>query len=167
MKKIILFCIGCLLMQFHLAQGKQYIRNFNDYGSPNVVASRIVGKWIMDNELTERLKPNHALNKDTIEFISDTSIKELVPSMYDEIAKSHEVFLTGYFTFNNKQYPFMLVDLDGNTQLVYFRERDGIAYGDTESFILFIAVSANKKKDILLTGGDFNNEAFSAWDRLK
>ena len=62
---------------------------------------------------------------------------------------------------------FILITHRGNATVVYFRERDGDPMGDGESFIVMLAPAKDRAKDLLLTGGDFNNQPFSAFERAR
>lgn len=140
--------------------------DFNKYGSANVTASRLVGKWTVNPDLTLRLKPTAKPRTDTFEFIVDSTAIKSIPKENLEFVKDKPIYLSGYFIFKNKSHPFLLTESDGNTHLLYFNDKNGVKNADGESFILFIAVSNDKKNDLLLTGGDFNNQPFKAWDRI-
>jgi hypothetical protein len=47
------------------------------------------------------------------------------------------------------------------------REKNGNPMGDGESFNLVIAPAKEKGQDLLFIGGDFNNQAFAAFERAK
>ncbi len=49
--------------------------------------------------------------------------------------------------------------------MVYVHERAGDPFGDTESFILMGVKGGDASKDLLFTGGDFNNESMRAFRR--
>ena len=132
----------------------------------NVVASRLIGKWKTHASLSERLRGN-AVREDTVEFSEDSSVAAKVPEAYSEFLKGKQVYLAGIMTRNEKTYPFILTEYNGNPYLFYFREKDGNPMGDGESFNLVIAPAKEKKQDLLFIGGDFNNQPFSAFERAK
>lgn len=141
--------------------------DFNDFGNANVTASRLPGAWQMNSDISERLQGRKPRKTDTVTFIVDTTVKRIIPAVHLKKIKGKKIYLSGYVIFENDRYPFLLIDTDGNTRLLYFRDKQGVKYGDGESFLLFIAVSKNKQKDLLFTGGDFNNESFNCWERIK
>jgi hypothetical protein len=63
-------------------------------------------------------------------------------------------------------YPFILLNLSGNMTVLWFRERGGDPMGDGESFFVQLAPASEPEQDILLIGGDFNNQPFSALSRV-
>jgi len=132
----------------------------------NVVASRLIGKWKTHISLSERLLGN-AAREETIVFAKDAAIAANVPDKYSEFLKTKQVYLAGVMTRNGKTYPFILTDYNGNPYLFYFRERDGNPMGDGESFNLVVAPAKDKGKDLLFIGGDFNNQPFSAFERME
>ncbi len=164
MNKPFLFAILFLAMSSLQGQNNP---DYNKYGSANVTASRLLGQWTVNVELTTRLKPSANTRKDTIEFILDSTAIKSIPEENLEYVKNKTIYLSGYFILKNKKHPFLLTESDGNTHLVYYRDNNGVKNADGESFILFIGVSNDKKNDLLLTGGDFNNQPFKAWDRIK
>jgi hypothetical protein len=132
----------------------------------NVVASRMVGTWMTHADLSARLNGN-AAREETIVFAEDASIADKVPETYSEFLKTKQVYLAGVMTRNEKAYPFILTEYNGNPYLIYFRERNGDPMGDGESFNLVIAPAKDRQKDLLFIGGDFNNQPFSAFERVK
>lgn len=125
----------------------------------NVVASAIDGSW----------KPKDEERKFTIEFTKNVEVLKILSKKYFKDFTSYKIYHAGYMTINEKgkstTHPFILTTIDGNPHLVFFRERNGDPIGDAESFILFIA--RTKNGDRLFTGGDFNNESFVEYERIK
>ena len=61
--------------------------------------------------------------------------------------------------------------ISGDTHLMYWRERRGNPYGDTESFYVKFVPShckrkPNPEKDMLFIGGDFAREPFRPLKRV-
>jgi hypothetical protein len=136
----------------------------------NVVASRLEGKWVVEPKLTQRLYGQPRASSppgDEVEFISDPAVAEKVPEKYEKALKGRPIYMAGTMKVKGAAHPFILVEMNGNPHLVYFREKDGDPMGDGESFILMLAVAKNRADDLLLTGGDFNNQAFSAFERAE
>ena len=137
----------------------------------NVVASRLEGTWVvrreLNLELTGRAGTSGESVADRIEFTSDDAVADAIPQEYDRFLADKTVYLAGRMTRGGKSYPFVLVSHRGNPHVVYFRERDGKPMGDAESFNVMLAVASDRKNDLLFIGGDFNNQAFSAFERAE
>lgn len=178
-----------LLLAFSLTLIKASAQNTNPvykYNKQNVVASKLIGTWKLDVSMTTNLcktedkdqmdlrdkkskkeKEKQPTQEMTIEIKADSTVVQTIPASYNEILKNKEIYLAGTFTMKDKKYPFILIELEGNMQLVWFRERDGASMGDSESFIVTIAAAKDKTNDLLFTGGDFNNQPFKAFKRIK
>lgn len=130
----------------------------------NVVASRLAGEWIPDVELTERLAGSTG-GLASLSFTSDPEVAARVPEKYEKFLAEKRVYMAGVLKFPGKQHPFLLVENSGNPHVVYFRERDGDPMGDAESFNLMLAPAKQPRNDLLLVGGDFNNQPFRAFQR--
>jgi hypothetical protein len=144
--------------------------DFNTYGSANVTASRLIGTWQINEALTNRLGKDLKHEEDkftTISFLLDSTVVAQIPAEYEAFLAQKKVYLSGYLqskqVYKNEKTPFVLIENEGNSHLLFFRPD----YSDAESFNLFIAVSEDKKNDLLFTGGDFNNCPFMAWDRVE
>jgi len=66
-----------------------------------------------------------------------------------------------------REHVFILIEHRGNPHVVWFRERGGDPLRDTESFNVMLAVGRERQNDLLFIGGDFNNQPFSAYTRVK
>jgi hypothetical protein len=73
--------------------------------------------------------------------------------------------MAGRCTLEGTSYPFILVGLNGNMQVVIFMARGEEPMANPESFIVQLAIANEPSNDLLLVGGDFNNEPFSAFRR--
>jgi len=137
----------------------------------NVVASKLVGTWILDTKVTltltgkDKASVENALTK--VKFIEDNKITTKIPKKYEKFIKDKTIYMAGSFLLNDVSYPFILIELNGNPHVVFFRERDGDPYGDAESFNVMLAVAKDTKNDLLFIGGDFNNQPFSGYKRQK
>lgn len=136
----------------------------------NVVASRLVGTWEPDLALAERLGVSPA---DRIRFESDPEIAAKIPERYAKPLADRQIFLAGTMTRTTpaeagpsiQRYPFILLTMEGNPHLVYFRERKGDPMGDAESFNLSVIPAKDTANDLLFIGGDSNNQPFAAFHR--
>ena len=138
----------------------------------NVVASRLEGQWRIHPALTKRLrgKDNMPRTESTganVSFTDDPSVAGKVPGKYDEFLAKKRIYMAGTMRWPEKDYPFILIEQWGNPYVIYFREREGDPMGDAESFILMLAPAKHKANDLLFIGGDFNNEPFRAYERVK
>jgi hypothetical protein len=132
----------------------------------NVVASRLIGKWKTHSSLSRRLQ-GHPVREETIEFSKNMSVAAKVPPEYSEFLKNKQVYLAGVMTRNQTACPFILTEYNGNPYLFYFREKDGNPMGDGESMNLVITPAKEEEQDLLFIGGDFNNQPFFAFERVK
>jgi len=139
----------------------------------NVVASRIEGSWCKDASLSERLTGNKLAEEQTkpaISFKSDATVLDKLPLKVEEFLKAKKIYMAGICTFHrgdkNQEQPFLLIENHGNPHVVWFRERNGELYGDAESFNVSLAPADKKENDLLLIGGDFNNESFKPFRRV-
>jgi len=136
----------------------------------NVVASRLEGKWVVEPKLTQRLYGQHRASfppGNEVEFISDPAVAKRIPERHVKVLKGRPIYMAGTMKVKAATHPFILIELNGNPQLCYFTEEDGDPMGHGESFILMLAVAKNRVDDLLLTGGDFNSQAFSAFERAE
>lgn len=155
--RIKFFCVIvlCVMSLSVMAQSKPSLKY--TYDKENVVASALDGKWkAKDKEIT---------------VIKDTSIIRLIPEKYNKFLLNKTIYHAGYITLKQKgekatKHPFIIVEMNGNANLVYFRERSGDPLGDAESFILFVARMETKAKDLLILGNDFNSQGAIVFKRV-
>ncbi|WP_291725632.1 hypothetical protein [Bernardetia sp.] len=127
----------------------------------NVVSSAMEGKWFSKQEGY------------TLIFKKDTTVLEQIPSKYYPFLEDKTIYSAGYITIKSetKVYaedtPYFLTVLSGNPHIVWFRERNGDPLGDAESFNVFIAIGETTADDLLYMGGDFNNQPFLRFTRVK
>ncbi len=138
----------------------------------NVVASRLEGRWQMHRALTKRLTSKDKLPRTEstgayVSFTDDPSVAEKVPGKYDEFLTEKHIYMAGIMNWRGEDYPFIVIQIKGNPCVVYFRERDGDPMGEAESFFLMLASAKYKANDLLFIGGDFNNQPFTAYERVK
>ena len=134
----------------------------------NVVASRLLGAWIPDPQLYERLKgAAPGKNAKPIEVRSAPEIVEKIPDKYGEFLNGRTLYMAGYIKRGEDESPFVLTEMHGNPHMIWFRERDGDPYGDGESCNVMLAPAKDPQNDVLLLGGDFNNEPFRPYRRAE
>lgn len=129
----------------------------------NVVASKIEGTWGPDEALTRRVE---GASLGAVTFKSDAEVAKMIPGKYDEFLKGRRIYLAGRMTLRKQEYPFILIEHKGNPHVVYFRQRGDDPMGDVESFNVMLVVAKDTAKDLLFIGGDFNNQPFSAYQRV-
>ncbi len=132
----------------------------------NIVASRLIGSWTTHADLSKRLN-DRDMPETRLTFTEDASVATNIPQKYDAVLKTKQIYLAGLMEMGGTTYPFILIDHHGNPHLLFFREREGDPMGDGESFNLVITPAKNRDKDLLFIGGDFNNQPFSAYERVK
>lgn len=141
-----------------------YAQDFNwnyEYNKENVVTSALEGKWSNENiEIT-------------CEFVNDSTVLPIIPKKYHEFFLDKTVYQAGYFNITmddddvTHKNIYVIIVLNGNPCLVYFRERKGVPYDDFESNYLFVSIGKSKQEDVLHLGGDFNNQAFRPFKRIE
>ncbi|MHC4716612.1 MAG: hypothetical protein ACYS5V_06560 [Planctomycetota bacterium] len=141
----------------------------------NVVASRLVGKWTvhasLSSRLTGRKTPRGESGGRSYEFCADPKVGGSVPAKYGKFLKGKRIYLAGTMKVRRgrgevKEHPFILTSHRGNPHVVWFRPRQNDPMGDAESFNVMLAVARETAKDLLFVGGDFNNQPFSAFERV-
>ncbi len=128
----------------------------------NVVGSKLEGTWEPYAALNKRLGGN---DMGTITFKINDGVARTIPVKYDTFLNGKRIYLAGVMTMKNQQYPFLLIEHKGNPHVVYFRQKGEDPMGDAESFNVMLAVAKDTANDLLLIGGDFNNQPFAAYDR--
>jgi hypothetical protein len=134
------------------------------HDTENVVASRLSGRWTIDHQLTRRLTGEEPEQLE-IEFINDAPILAVIP--LPELIRGKQIHLAGTMKMNEMSYPFVLITHHGNPHVVFFKEGEESPLGDLESFTVMMAIAAEEENDLLFTGGDFNNQPFLAFTRMK
>ena len=137
----------------------------------NVVSSRHEGRWNVDDSINKRLGQNQSV---AVEFKDDKTVVESIPDKYEKFLGGKTIYMAGTITFympgpkkrNIAISPFILIEHKGNPHVVFFREWDGDPFGDGESFNVMLAVAKDKENDLLFVGGDFNNQPFTAYQRV-
>lgn len=150
----------------------------------NVVASRLEGTWVTAPALNEQLGGGSEMHE-SLAFKGDKApafLTRLPEKIASQLAKHGPIYLAGTLTirlrqpiqevrsdpasaWQEREFPFLLLTMNGNPHVVYFRPRDGDPLGDAESFNVALAPAKDPKNDLLFTGGDFNNQGYSALRR--
>lgn len=135
----------------------------------NVVASRLEGNWQVHESLSRRLTGKAKTRPSKLSFKSDPSVAAKVPDKYAKFfrEKNMKVYLAGNVELDGKQCPFVATHIHGNPHIIFWLERDGDPFGNGESFNVMLAVAEDEKGDLLFVGGDFNNQPFSAFERVE
>ena len=138
----------------------------------NIPSGRLAGTWVVDTTLCERL--GSGPGPDEIEFRVDGSVLAAVPQELAEKLKRFRIYEAGLMTSRAAVEnapdqvltgPYLLVENAGNPHLVWLRERDGEPLADAESASIVVIPAAEKRNEIFLMGGDFDNQPFRAWRR--
>lgn len=136
----------------------------------NVTAGRLVGTWESDPVVAERM----GLKGDgqQLEFRAAGDFLDKVPAKIAEAIKDMRIYESGTVVLRAGDKtrwtrPYLLTNISGNPHLLMFRARDGEPLGDVESFNLFVAQGKEQADDLLLVGGDFNNEPFRPFRRVE
>ena len=121
-----------------------------------VLASSLVGTWQLDVALHQRL--GHDGGEPTLQFVVDPTVLKKVPAAIARKLAEHRIYLAGSMQVGDKQHALLVVQVGGNSMITWFRERDGDAMADAESWIAFIARGKARPLDLLFVGGDHNNQ---------
>ncbi len=132
----------------------------------NVVSSRLEGEWQVDQELDNRLQ-GVPRGMETITVRSDAAVVETIPAKYEEFLGDKQLFMAGTLIKGDEEYPFVLIEHRGNPHMLMFRASGDDPMGDVESCNVMLAPAKDRAHDILLLGGDFNNEPFRAYERVE
>jgi len=94
-------------------------------------------------------------------------IPEKYCKFFHNAATESPIYMAGFFSYGENEepwttYPMVLTTLHGNPKIAFWRDN----WTDTESFNIMLARSSDESQDMLFVGGDFNNQPFSAWNRL-
>ena len=138
----------------------------------NVVANRLEGTWRPKAELNKSFLSKPRSFADSMTFTRDDTVASLIPKVYVERLKQLNViiYMAGYMTLEfkteKKRFPFILSSLFGNPHILFWLEKKGELFGDSESFNVMLATSGEASRDLLFVGGDQAQESFIALERV-
>ncbi len=135
----------------------------------NLAAERLAGTWEADPVVGERLGTDARATR--IEFVPDPQVAQRIPAKHSAFLRELTLFESGivtWFQADQAQYvgPYLLTSLHGNPCLITFREAEGEPLGDAESAYILLAPGKQPSQDLLLFGGDFDNEPMRAFRRM-
>lgn len=140
----------------------------------NVIAGKLEGAWVRDSDLSKRLAKGSRGGRgghETISFKSDSSAAARVPQKHHDFFADKRVYMSGTVTLTTANEPqeavFLLVALNGNLHVFWFPERDGIPSKLPRDFKVMLAPAVQRADDILFVGGEFNQQHFAAYQRVK
>ena len=115
----------------------------------NVVASAIDGDW-------KSVKLGNEIS-----FQKDTTVLSIIPKKHYKFLGDKIIYQTGYMFIDNKSGDkmktlFVLTERNGNPYLVYYRDSRGVAYGNGDAFIVFIATAEERSEDRLFLSAERN-----------
>lgn len=146
----------------------------------NVVASELIGEWIVDKKLQTRLcdRSDYRSNGSIIFRKSKESEQRIIAFLNKAFGKVLEnepdaetrenleamqkIYVAGEFEFAGKKQDFALTSVYG-TPRILFHDREQ----DLESENVMLARDFDGDNDLLFLGGDFNNQSFGAFKRAK
>lgn len=145
----------------------------------NIVASELLGTWVVDDELSSRIggRSDH-LGKGPITFRDDAeaaarmlqflnqTYAQLSGRKLDEktqaiLVSLRTVYLAGEVEFKGEKRDFALISIYGSPRLFFFDRKE-----DGESENVMLARDKDGDNDLLFLGGDFNNQSFGAFKRF-
>jgi len=135
----------------------------------NVVATQLIGEWEFDADINKMLglEPKATALNATVRFVEDPRVVDNIPEKYTKgFLNDKAVYLSGRMKNGQEDWPFILIEHNGNPHVIIFLPSQGDPYGTGESFNLMMARGADKSCDRLFIGGDFNNQHFTAFKRV-
>lgn len=128
----------------------------------NVVASRLEGVWVLEEEETHRIggepKPQG------LAFVRDDKTAARIPAKYEELL-ANGVALCGEVQIERDTLPFALTTAHGNPRVVVFRASAADPFAGAQGFNVMLCPAMERKKDKLFVGGDKNDRPFSVYVR--
>ena len=138
----------------------------------NIVGNRIIGKWIINESLSQNLVGKDIGRVNGFIFEKELKVVKKIPVKYYNYLKDRNIYMAGIMTLsltkgNRKlvRFPFILLGKSGCPYIIFFKKRHGNPMGDSESFYVMLAQGKVKGNDLLFVGGDFANEPFIAFER--
>jgi hypothetical protein len=131
----------------------------------NLIDDRLFGKWEFSDEINKFLQGDSRIK--TIKFINNKSIISKIPEKFLQKLKNIQIYSAGFMIILGIKFPFILINLHGNMNVVFFKNKDNHPYENAESVIITLVRGKEKKNDLLFVGGDFVNEPFSAYTRAE
>lgn len=166
-KLLLIVFIGLLTLDPMLALGETPICKHRD----NVVANGLLGKWIFDQALSDRLAQKAIIGKvPSVTFTEDKSVTKLFDGLLDVDC----VYLAGHLKAEKTNdpekelsSPFVLSISRGNPTLWYDERgyKGGGNIRDLHPAIVMLAKGTTDAADILFMGGDHNNQPMYAFSR--
>ena len=140
----------------------------------NVVSSRLEGTWALQIDLTAALQNQtpEAYAEESrvpkrVEFKKDDKVVGQLPADMVKVFSENgqPIYMSGWMKLMGQKAPFVLTSFHGNPHLVFWEAKDDNLFANPESFNLALATAAETKDDLLLIGGDHNNQPFVAMKR--
>ncbi len=146
----------------------------------NVTATILQGVWEVDHDLNQSLGLGGSSPASlSFSFAEGAVPDEVLEARNRDLAAAGKaltvpIYAMGMLVIERNgtphSFPFILSTIHGNPHVVYFRERNGDPFGDSESFIVMGIRTSEEDgpgpNDRLFIGGDFNNEPLRAYRRL-
>ena len=134
----------------------------------NLAQDRLAGTWVADPVVGARLGTGG--EGASITFEQDPTILASIPARHGEMLSECVLYEAGLLTLHEEDEldfagPYLLTNHCGNPHVIVFRERDGEPLADAESFNILLAPGKEPHQDLLLVGGDFDNEPMRAFRR--
>lgn len=95
----------------------------------NVLANSLVGSWVIDMELNQRL--GNRGKQPSLQFAADASVLAGVPAPIAKQLRTSRIYLAGTMTMADKKHAFLVTENSGNPIIVWFRERGGDSNGES------------------------------------
>lgn len=162
MKPILTLLLAVPAVAFTLSAALQQTSFELKPDKDNVVASRLEGVWVLEEDETHRTGgEKHPLG---FAFVRDDKAAVRIPAKYKELLSS-DLYLCGDVQIERDTVPFVLTTAHGNPRVVTFRGSANDPYASAQSFNVMLCPAMEKSKDKLFVGGDKNDRPFSVYVR--
>jgi hypothetical protein len=139
------------------------------YSSPpteNLVAQRIVGRWILDADITARLDAQRGfLPPRAFEFKKDDVVVRKLLAEYPRFA-GMPIFTGGTAFMGAERHWFVLTGDYGNTTLMLFTPDRDEPMGNPHYLQVNMALTRDPAKDMMFIGADFPRDSAAAYKRM-
>ncbi|MEK7486897.1 MAG: VIT domain-containing protein [Planctomycetota bacterium] len=115
--------------------------------SKNLLSQRLKGHWKMEPVLTARLNGDQTIKE--ISFTSDFTAQKAIPEEYANQLSNKSIYFIGRMTFNQTEYPFLLIEEKGIPQIIYFEQTE-----KAQTFNVSIGNALDQKNDLLFLSKD-------------
>ncbi|MFT7487201.1 MAG: hypothetical protein ACI9F9_003060 [Candidatus Paceibacteria bacterium] len=136
----------------------------------NISAGRLEGIWRSDPAVSTRLGLDS--KELTIEFQTEDRFMKSLSKQVSVQLNEQRIYETGLMVTRQagklvSSSPYFLVSRSGDPYLLQLHAEDGVPLGGIDSTHVFVAPGRERHQDLLLLGGDINDEALRPYRRVR